>query len=194
MRPDAHKQKASRLYKAKHKDLFPTQNKLKATAAPANELTQPEQSEKLEQPASADSSNDSTEPKPAPAPFSRRKLQDNSYRYEEFQDEEALINARIEESRDQEDMQEFIKHFKTKVVTNSDENVNLVDPSELAPAEREERERMLREMRRQILYDEFTPGPDSAQVGVSAAISPMPFSHAKAVSDDDDDELDAILG
>ncbi|KAJ2703892.1 hypothetical protein FB645_003712 [Coemansia sp. IMI 203386] len=188
MRPDPYKKKASRKYWAKQKSKSDTssttdQNKPSEPQQLHSEHTQPAppndtQVADTQQPPDlqstdtqqavdeANTSNEREEEhdnsnKPARAQYSRRRLQDNSWRYvEETEvDEEAMINARIAAAEEQKDLQEIVSHIKAKKLDISEHSDNvLVRPrEELDPLDSVERNRILNELNAEIVFDEFTP-------------------------------------
>ncbi|KAJ2392404.1 hypothetical protein GGI05_002679 [Coemansia sp. RSA 2603] len=164
MRPDPYKKKASRIYWSKHKD------ELAALKAADKDKPQPTHNDSAETPLlqtdqSNDEANDISEDVPPRSQYSRRKLEDNSWRYTEETDvdEEAMLNARIQAAQDAEDMLAIVSHMKTTRKLDSttvhSDNVYVRDRAELNPADAQERARMLEEMNAEIVYDEFCPDP-----------------------------------
>ncbi|KAJ1721667.1 hypothetical protein LPJ53_003827 [Coemansia erecta] len=163
MRPDPYKKKASRIYWSKHKD------ELAALKAADKDKPQPTEKDIAEttpppppHPLQSDQSDDMHQTHPR-GQYSRRKLEDNSWRYiEETEvDEEAMINARIEAAQDEKDMREIVSHLKTQKLdtTAHKDNVYVCAREELDPVDAAERARMLEEMNAEIVYDEFNPDP-----------------------------------
>ncbi|KAJ2858378.1 hypothetical protein J3B02_000250 [Coemansia erecta] len=105
---------------------------------------------------------------PFKSQFSRRKLQDNSWRYvEETEiDEEAMINARIAAIEEQKDLREIVSHIRAKKLDTTvyNDNVYVKPRAELAPMDSAERNRILDELNAEIIFDEFTHNPSSKPV------------------------------
>ncbi|KAJ1821170.1 hypothetical protein LPJ56_001192 [Coemansia sp. RSA 2599] len=248
MRPDPHKKKASRRYWAKQKSKagaapattdhnkpsepqqlgehthkappIDSQVNIQQTADAENaDTSQPGDAANGD--ASEMQSSDEESQIPARAPYSRRKLQDNSWRYvEETEvDEEAMINARIEAAEEQKDLQAIVSQIKAKKLGTAahKDNVYVRPREELVPMDAAERNRLLDELNAEVVYDEFTPNPSS--VPAKAAIvrsdyakinigelapnvvkSALPTAHKLHSQDDcankqplESDELDKLL-
>ncbi|KAJ2787077.1 hypothetical protein GGI15_001009 [Coemansia interrupta] len=170
MRPDPYKKKASRIYWSKHKD------ELAALKAADKDKPQPTEQDIAETPPPLQpDQSDDTPQTHSRGQYSRRKLEDNSWRYvEETEvDEEAMINARIEAAQDEKDMREIVGHLKAQKLdtTAHKDNVYVRAREELDPVDAEERARMLEEMNKVIVYDEFNPDP--------RAVSAVPLAQDK---------------
>ncbi|KAJ2454138.1 hypothetical protein EV183_001740 [Coemansia sp. RSA 2336] len=97
MRPDPYKQKASRRYQATHKSA-----QKKNTEPPPTE--------------------EKAEPKPSQhqGKYSRRKIQDNSWRYELSEDEDAPLDSlEAAEAREDEYVREFLAHLEAKSLASN---------------------------------------------------------------------------